>query len=357
MLKLGSLFDGIGVFPLAGLRHGVIPIWASEIEKAPVSITKRHFPGMVHLGDVTQLHGGEIPPVDVITFGSPCQNLSQIGNRDGLAGEKSGLFYEAIRIINQMKEVTNGEYPTFAVWENVVGAYSAGLGLDFRAVLEAFADREIPMPDGDKWAPAGLVPDIRPEIAWRCLDSQHFRSAQSRRRVFLVADYRGSRASEILFNPAPLFEILGAGSPGELPVPGAGGGGAAETGRPYAEIRCFHQRKMRGGAQYRDPAMFLSAVGQPDRPSPTLLAGDMQIIAVHFPDDPDRDCIRRFTPSECEVLMGLPVGWTQYGHTGESISDSARFKALGNSIVVGCAEYVMSGIAAALRKQKEEFDV
>lgn len=172
VLTLGSLFDGIGVFPLAGLRHGVIPLWASEIEKAPISITKRHFPSMTHLGDITQLHGGEIPPVDVITFGSPCQNLSQIGNRDGLAGEKSGLFYEAIRIINQMKEVTNGSYPTFAVWENVAGAYSSGMGLDFRVVLEAFTDREIPMPDNNKWAPAGLVPDGIPEIAWRCLDSK-----------------------------------------------------------------------------------------------------------------------------------------------------------------------------------------
>ena len=107
-LRLGSLFDGIGVFPLAAVRCGIEPVWASEIEKALISITTRHFPDMVHLGDVTKLDGREIPPVHIITFGSPCQNLSQIGNRKGLAGEKSSLFFQAIRIIREMREATNG---------------------------------------------------------------------------------------------------------------------------------------------------------------------------------------------------------------------------------------------------------
>ncbi len=114
-LRLGSLFDGIGVFPLAAVRCGVEPVWASEIEKAPVSITSRHFPHMAHLGDVTKLDGGAIPPVHVITFGSPCQNLSQIGNRTGLAGEKSSLFFHAIRIIREMREATNGLFPVTVI--------------------------------------------------------------------------------------------------------------------------------------------------------------------------------------------------------------------------------------------------
>lgn len=122
-IRLGSLFDGIGVFPLAAVRCGIVPAWASEIEKAPISITKRHFPGMAHLGDVTKLNGGDIPPVHIITFGSPCQNLSQIGNRAGLAGEKSSLFFHAIRIIREMREATNGIFPAIAVWENVMGAF------------------------------------------------------------------------------------------------------------------------------------------------------------------------------------------------------------------------------------------
>ena len=348
---LASLFDGVGVFPLAAARHGIRPIWASEIEKAPISITRRHFPGMMHLGDITNLRGGEVPPADVLTFGSPCQNLSQIGFREGLAGEKSGLFYEAIRIINEMKEATDGAKPAFAVWENVVGALSSGNCGDFRNVLEAFAGREIPMPDGGKWTPAGMVRDGNPQIAWRLLDSRHFRSAQSRRRLFLVADYRGARAAEILFNPAPLHKILGAGAPGGNAVPGESGGGPFETGRTYAEVRCFHGRKMRGGAQYRDAKMFLSAIGKPGGPCPTLLAGDYQIIAVHYPDAPEDDHIRYLNPTEFEALMGVPIGWTEYGHDGRRISDSARFKALGNSIVLGCAEYVIAGIAEALRAE------
>ena len=118
-IKLGSLFDGIGVFPLAAARCGITPVWASEIEKAPISITKRHFPDMAHLGDITRMDGGAIPPVHVLTFGSPCQNLSQIGNRDGLAGAKSSLFFQAIRIIKEMRDATDNLFPVIAVWENV----------------------------------------------------------------------------------------------------------------------------------------------------------------------------------------------------------------------------------------------
>lgn len=118
-LTLGSLFDGIGVFPLAASRHGIVPRWASEIEKAPISITKRHFPRMEHLGDITKLDGGAIPAVHIITFGSPCQNLSKMGDRTGLAGAKSSLFYQAIRIIREMRDATGDQFPIIAVWENV----------------------------------------------------------------------------------------------------------------------------------------------------------------------------------------------------------------------------------------------
>lgn len=350
-MTLGSLFDGIGVFPLAAAKHGIKPLWASEIEKAPISITMRHFPYMEHVGDVTALDGGRLPPVDILTFGSPCQNLSQIGNRDGLAGEQSGLFYEAIRIIKEMRCATDGQYPQIAIWENVAGAFSSGMGEDFRAVLEAFAGSEVPMPDNGKWASAGMVADGCPSIAWRLMDSQYFKSAQSRERVFLVADYRGQRAPEILFNPLPLHQILGDGAQGGLPLPGAGGKSASHAGWNHAEVRCFHTRKMRGAVQYLDPKMFLSAIGKPGNPCPTLLTGDFQIISVHFPDAPEKDYIRKLTPTEFEMLMGVPIGWTEFGHLGQRISDSARCKALGNSIVLGCAEYVMAGIAEILKQE------
>ena len=178
-LRLGSLFDGIGVFPLAAVRCGIEPVWASEIEKAPISITKRHFPDMVHLGDVTKLDGREIPPVHIITFGSPCQNLSQIGNRKGLAGEKSSLFFQAIRIIREMREATNGLFPAIAVWENVMGAFSSNDRMDFRAVLSAFTDADVSMPASGRWAGAGMVRGRTPDLSWRLMDAQHW----ARRRV------------------------------------------------------------------------------------------------------------------------------------------------------------------------------
>ena len=178
-LKLGSLFDGIGVFPLAASRCGIVPVWASEIARAPVSITKRHFPEMLHLGDITQIDGGKIPPVDVVTFGSPCQNLSQIGNRTGLAGSKSGLFYQAMRIIEEMRNATDNRYPAFAVWENVAGAFVSNDRLDFAAVLHAFTGTEIPMPDSGIWAHAGMVRGGRADTAWRLMDAQYWGRTRS----------------------------------------------------------------------------------------------------------------------------------------------------------------------------------
>ena len=156
-IKLGSLFDGIGVFPLAASRCGIVPVWASEIEKAPVSVTMRHFPEMEHLGDITKIDGGQVEPVHVATFGSPCQNLSLAGFRKGLAGAKSGLFFEAVRIMEEMRCATDGLYPTFTVWENVMGAFSSNNRMDFRAVLQSFTDTEVPMPPSGRWAGAGMV--------------------------------------------------------------------------------------------------------------------------------------------------------------------------------------------------------
>ena len=143
-MKLGSLFDGSGGFPLAGSLCGIEPVWASEVEPYPIAVTKSRFQNMKHLGSVTDVHGGDIEPVDIITFGSPCQDLSVAGKRAGLKHEangddettRSGLFMEAVRIIKEMREATNGEYPTFAVWENVPGAFSSNKGEDFRTVLE-----------------------------------------------------------------------------------------------------------------------------------------------------------------------------------------------------------------------------
>jgi DNA (cytosine-5)-methyltransferase 1 len=156
---------------------------------------------MLHLGDLTKINGGKIPPVDIITFGSPCQDLSVAGKRQGLAGERSSLFLEAIRIIDEMRCATENQYPKYALWENVPGALSSGTprGHDFKAVLEAFTKTEIPMPVSDKWANAGMVGSDRVKLAWRILDAQHWGVPQRRRRIFLVASFGEQCPGEILF--------------------------------------------------------------------------------------------------------------------------------------------------------------
>ena len=209
---IGSLFDGSGGFPLAGFLCGGVPVWASEIEPYPIAVTKSRFPHVKHLGSVTDIKGDEIEPVDVITFGSPCQDLSVAGKRAGLKHEdngddettRSGLFMEAVRIIKEMREKTNGKYPRFAVWENVPGAFSSNKGEDFKVVLEEFIKIVEPtavMPDVPKkgWAYADSYRGDGWSIAYRVFDAQYWGVPQRRRRIYLVADFRGERAREILF--------------------------------------------------------------------------------------------------------------------------------------------------------------
>lgn len=154
---------------------------------------------MVQLGSITEIDGGKIPPVDIISFGSPCQDLSVAGKRKGIGGERSGLFREAIRIIYEMRCATNGLYPTFIIWENVPGAFSSNGGGDFRTVLEEITKSGISMPVSGKWAKAGMVRTCGGEVAWRQLDAQYWGVPQRRKRIFLVGDFGGRRATEILF--------------------------------------------------------------------------------------------------------------------------------------------------------------
>jgi DNA (cytosine-5)-methyltransferase 1 len=210
-VKLGSLFDGIGGFPLSAIQHGIEPVWASEIEPFPILVTKKHFPNMKHLGDITKINGAEIEPVEIITGGSPCQDLSIAGKRAGLAGERSGLFMEQVRIVKEMREhdratgrSTKSIRPRFMVWENVPGTFSSNGGEDFRVVLEEIAriadeTVTIPRPRDGKWNTAGAIMGRNFSIAWRVLDAQYWGVPQRRRRIFLVADFGGQSAPEILF--------------------------------------------------------------------------------------------------------------------------------------------------------------
>lgn len=211
-MKLGSLFDGSGGFPLAGSLCGIEPVFASEVEPYTIEVTRSRFPNMKHLGSVTDVHGGDIEPVDIITFGSPCQDLSVAGKRAGLKHEangddettRSGLFMEAVRIIKEMREATNGEYPTFAVWENVPGAFSSNKGEDFRTVLEELIKIVEPtavMPAVPKngWPYADSYCGDGWSLAYRVFDAQYWGVPQRRRRIYLVLDLRGQRAGKVSF--------------------------------------------------------------------------------------------------------------------------------------------------------------
>ena len=454
---MGSLFDGVAMFPLAATLNGITPVWASEIEKFPMEVSKYHFPNMEHLGDVCLINGAEIKPVDIITFGSPCQDLSVAGKREGMAGERSGLFSQAIRIIREMRFVTNGEYPRYAIWENVPGAFSSNKGQDFRTVLEEITASEIPMPKSGKWANAGMVRGDGYSVAWRVCDAQYWGVAQRRKRIFLVADFRGQRAGEILFERESVsrhFAESGeareevAGSVGDsvettvnleqcsdrvtinarksCTLKSGGGGGGAKTGlyllpigdgcltpwdgqgnrivspggispalrgggeRGYPAFNILHQKPIAfngrqdpvhgqvTGALDTDRAtqcvmhpkvagtICASGAGT-NRPAGQGNKTDLCIVnsfplvghGVYSEGGAATlrsfygDCgggsktlvkqgyaVRRLMPIECERLMSMPDGWTDI--TGAS--DTARYKAIGNSLVMNIADWIFSQI-------------
>lgn len=226
-LTLGSLFDGIGGFPLAAIRSGITPLWASEIEPFPIKVTKTHVPDMVHVGDITKLKGAELPPVDILCGGSPCQDLSIAScTRVGLQGARSGLFMEQIRVAKELRDadILRGRSgksvrPRFFIWENVPGAFSSGTpkGEDFRIVLEEITRLHcptisIPEPYPRGWKSAGAIRlGASFTLAWRVMAAEYWGVAQRRHRIFLVADFGGTSAEKILFDYYGLSGNLASG--------------------------------------------------------------------------------------------------------------------------------------------------
>lgn len=334
-LTLGSLFDGIGGFPYAASFYGIRPLWASEIIPECISVTQKHFPEMEHVGDITKLYGGTLPPVDIITFGSPCQDLSVAsGKRLGLAGERSGLFLEAVRIIREMQEATNGEYPKFALWENVPGALSSSSRRDFKAVLEAFSEAEVPMPGSGRWANAGMVRGRGADLAWCVYDAQYFGTAQRRRRIFLIADFRGQRSGEILFVPKSLSGYFAAGgTPRQGPAAYAqSGAGAAGAGDVIPAISMRIRCGCEGGG--KGPLLQIEKSG-------TLATGNDQYLftpkdAVEILNDQGGDslCVEKggVSPTLRSQTHGnLPI--TAYAIQGSMIGGEDSSHAVTNS---GC---------------------
>lgn len=325
---------------------------------------------MKHLDDITKIHGDKIESVDCITFGSPCQDLSIAGRRAGLAGERSGLFMEAVRIIKEMRSSTDGLYPTFAVWENVPGAFSSNGGEDFRAVLEELAriaqpDASIPRPSGrgGRWSKAGAIAGNGWSLAWRQLDAQYWGVPQRRKRIALVVDFGGQRAAEILFERTGL------------------------SGNPDESVKAWEatprsSQESHSGCDRTSEKVVYDARGNGDgRTCPTITGDhenritDYTAIAIerktfneqsfsHYKESDKcstlkakagnigngseclvaekaiRWIVRRLTPVECERLQGYPDDYTNIGDWTDSkgkkhkYADSPRYKALGNSIAL-----------------------
>ena len=281
-LTLGSLFDGSGSFPFGGILAGIEPKWNSEIEPFPVLVTHKRLPQVKHYGDVSGISGADLEPVDIITFGSPCQDLSIAGKRAGIhEGERSNLFFQAIRIIREMREKTNGQYPRYCVWENVPGAFSSNRGDDFKAVLEAVIGVkeegiEVPSPENHRWPKADVYLGDGWSVAYRVLDAQYWSVPQRRARIYLVADFAGGSAGEILFKSEG---VSGYTPQGFRAWQGAAGGseeGAGETGgRPddRGGVLCVNTQGNSGVGITEDKSLALVAQDHGNHPAVLQSAG------------------------------------------------------------------------------------
>ena len=280
-LTLGSLFDGSGAFPLGGILAGIEPVFSCEIEPFPVLVTHKRLPQVKHYGDVSALNGAELEPVDIITFGSPCQDMSIAGKRAGLDGARSGLFHQAIRIIKEMREATDGKYPRYCVWENVPGAFSSNGGDDFKAVLEAVIGVkeegiEVPAPADHRWPKADVYLGDGWSVAYRVLDAQYWGVPQRRARIYLVGDFAGGSAPEVLFKSEGLSRYSAQSLRAWQGTAGGTEEGAGETGgRPDAGsgVLCVNTQGNSGVGITEDKSLALVAQDHGNHPAVLQAAG------------------------------------------------------------------------------------
>lgn len=298
--SIGSLFDGSGGFPLAGTLCGIEPRWASEVEPYPIAVTRSRFPDMKHLGDISKVNGAEIEPVDVITFGSPCQDLSVAGRQAGMKHEsngdstttRSGLFMEAVRIIKEMRRATNDKYPQFAVWENVPGAFSSNKGEDFRTVLEEIIKivepTAPPLPSLEKggWPYADVLVGDGWSVAYRTFDAQYWGVPQRRRRIYLVADFAGGRAGAALFEREGLRGYFAEGG---TPWKGAPTEAAVCVGATASGFSTEHSAKARG-------------IGYQEEVAPTLRAGVTPACVYSVENHPNDSRVNIDESGRCQTL-------------------------------------------------------
>ena len=395
-LTLGSLFNGLGGWILSAERNGIYAVWESEVERFCEEVMAFRFPKVKRLGDITKMKGDEVEPVDIVTSGSPCQDLSVAGNQKGLKGERSGLFFESVRVVREMRAATGGRFPSFYVWENVPGAFSSNKGRDFLAVIEALTEAAVPMPASGKWASAGMVRSGRCDIAWRVLDAQYWGVPQRRKRIFLVADFRAipERRPEVLFISKSLqgdseeSREKGEGTSctaskcfaisdhivGRDTGNGGNGLGVCEAKTQHIGFKAEQSPALDTS---KEPGVFqafsnscfggwtASETGQTLTAKGGGIGGGSNTVMVYCRNHREQGVsgtiqskpnggqslnfinpvrtegmVRRLTPLECERLQGLTDNYTLIPH--KSCSDSARYKAIGNGMAIPCSDYVLS---------------
>ena len=374
-MRVLSLFSGVGGFDMGLEQAGMKVVYQCEVDKKCQSVLKRHWPDTPLHDDVSTLTGkmvlDAVGSIDVVAWGSPCQDLSVAGKGVGLVGEKSGLFHQGIRIINELREESSNEYPRWSIWENVRGAFSSNHGRDFATVI-------------DKMGEAGAL-----EIEWRLLDAQFFGVPQRRKRVFVVAGFhpraddskpvfaiaesvrRGTSTSDkegtkIAGTISDGFESSGSDQMTFIPPVAAAvcaryGKGPGQT-TDAGQVIVTPFVKSRRAQSTEDYETWIA-----DAPSPTLNAFDNAtetratvIVPVAFDeynfsiDNTHHSlragtkqstgvlevAVRRLTPRECERLMGWPDDHTRWGSDDKEITDTHRYRMCGNGVVSNVAKWV-----------------
>ncbi len=388
MLTLMSLFDGSGGFSLAAELCGIEPISASEIEPFPILVTTKRFPKMQHYGDITQIDGSKVPPVDIITAGFPCQDLSVAGGRAGFEGKRSALFYHIPRIVKEMLAATDNTYPRYVVLENVPGLFSSAKGLDFQEVLNQLVKIKdetlsVPLPEKGKWSTSGEIMADDFSVAWRTLDAQYFGVPQRRRRIFLVADFGSGRAGEVLFEREGVPRDFEADAGARQ---GTAGNAENCAGTANDNITCYTAVIIENHPQ--DSRCKISADGLVQTLPSNMGTGGNNVPLImdtdydRLADAEEPYHVRRLTPLECGRLQGFPdwwrdnletphpteeeiLWWAEVFETHRKIigtstkpksrkqiikwlknphSDAVEYKMWGNGIALPCAVFVLNRI-------------
>ena len=336
-ITMGSLFSGSGGFELAGQMAGIVPVWASEIEPFPLLVTKKRFPDMLHLGDIKKMDGGKIPKIEIITGGSPCQDMSIAGKREGLDGSRSNLFREQIRIVKEMRESDKADgrtgsdiRPRFMVWENVPGAFSSNKGEDFRCVLEEIcrvADAEVSIPrhPKNKWSNSGTIMGDGYSVAWRVLDAQYWGVPQRRKRIYLVADFGGESAPQILFKQDSMRGNFKESIEEREGTPGSPENGTNKSDR--ANVDCFD-----------------ISVGNEGDPAYTLTTADKHSVAYSI----DRAAFNQGANAKYDISIQKDLAQTLVAKGPSAVMHESF-------AMQGFGEYKSSNVASSL-KQRDSKD-